>query len=319
MKETINRAKAHRVMSKFFCSVMIAMTIVSFAGCHKGSEPRDVEVNINSPQSIQDGLRIDNANKEKGDLPKSTFGNDNLSSSISSIKVDADGTIFLPLIYQGGKTIRMVYIQVVGATGHFSVKPFTSCFGDGTAAYISIKIPTKIDNGNFGVNYLVQDVSGSYSNVVRSLIYVTNDVVDCNTYVEGKQGLTFTMINLGNKSGEVSICYDTYVVPDRIDIYQGKTWITGTGTNPNCPIPPMCYCDDVLPGFIGTEGYRYLSFNYNASKGQVITVVVSGCLDGGTLWEWFVAKSPNCTSYSTMKASDFGKLKEESSIQTLQK
>jgi len=295
---------------KMFTIFAFALSAFILESCYYED---DSWVDISNPQNIQNGLRIENTQTENGKLPQSTPGNNNLSSSISSIKVDADGIVLLPLIYSGGHDIKKVYFQVPGATGYFSVTPYASCSAGGSA-YVVIKIPKMIDDGKFVLSYLVQDASGSYSNAVKSLIYITNDVVDCDTYVEGQQGLTFTTVSLGNKSGEVSIYYNTYTVPDRIDVYQGTTWITGMGANPNCPIPPMCYCNNVLPGFRGESGY--LTFNYNASKGKAITVVVSGCLNGGTQWAWYLDKSPNCTSsYSSVNAAkaaaSLGKLKEE--------
>ena len=282
----------------YFLALMAVVASIGFTSCSKdndggkkGSTP-DRFVNIDDPQDIQDALQIGNAQVVKGDLPESTPGNYNLSSSISSIKVNSGGSVILPFIYSGEYTIKTVYIQVIGANGYFSVTPIL-VVGTQGYAYISINIPKKIGDGSFYVHYLILDSSGSYSNVVISEIFITNDVIDCeNAYNYGEQGLTFTPVNLGSKSGEVSIYYDTYSVPDRIDIYQGNTWITGTGENPNSLIPPMCDCDNVLPGFIGD--YGNLTFNYDASKGQVITVVVSGCLNGGTAWEWRLVKSPGC-------------------------
>lgn len=272
--------------------LLLSVAGLLLGSCSKDSDDSGKWVDIDDPQSVQDGLKIDQAQLVNGKLPKSTSGNYNLSSSISSIQVNSGNSVILPIMYNGGSGIKKVYIQVTGADGHFSVTPVLVVGVDGYA-YISIAIPKNIDDGSFYVQYLVQDASGSYSNVVECRIYVTNDVINCaNASAEGSQGLTFTPINLGKKSGEVSIRYDTYYVPDRIDIYQGKTWITGTGDNPNSLIPPMCDCSDPLPGFIGD--YGELTFNYNPSKGQVITVVVSGCLGGGTLWEWQLVKAPDC-------------------------
>ncbi len=202
--------------------------------------------------------------------------------------------VFQP-INSGNSAMQTVFIQVVGAQGHYSVTPVVvnnTRAVDGYG-YISIGIPKNIDDGSFDIKYLVRDASGSNSNAVTSTIYITNEVINCdNAYAEGEQGLTFTTVHLGSTAGKVSIYYDTYSVPDRIDIYQGKDWITGTGTNPNSLIPPMCNCSSPLPGFVGDNDY--LTFNYNPARGQQITVVVSGCLGGGTYWEWELVEAPNC-------------------------
>ncbi len=54
----------------------------------------------------------------------------------------------------------------------------------------------------------------------------------------------------------------------------------------------MCNCSSVLPGFVGKKGQ--LQFNYDPKKGKTITVVVSGCLNGGTSWEWTLRDAPEC-------------------------
>ncbi len=141
--------------------------------------------------------------------------------------------------------------------------------------------------------HLLEYTNGTTSNKVQTNINVTNINITCeNAYMSGTSGLTFTNLYLGEGAGEVKIAYDTYSVPDRIDIYQGETWLTGTGSNPNSPIPPMCNCDSPLPGFVGENGE--LSFFYNPNKGSSIVVVVSGCLPKGTAWEWQLIKAPGC-------------------------
>ena len=252
----------------------------------------DRYVDITNPQDLQNALKITQSNLVKGDLPESSSGNNYLSTSINSIQVNSGGTVILPLIYTGGYSIKKVYIQVIGAEGYFSVTP-TFVVGSDGFGYISINVPKNIDDGEFSVQYLVEDSSGNISNVVTTAINVTNEVISCeNAYASGSSGLTFTTLYLGDQSGDVSIYYNTYSIPDRIDVYQGKDWITGTGTNPNSLIPPMCDCGSPLPGFVGKSGY--FNFYFDASKGQNITVVVSGCLNSGTSWEWALVEAPIC-------------------------
>jgi len=277
--------------------VVMAITISLVAtSCKKDKDddgPKEEPyVDINNPQSIQDALKIDNATYAQTALPESTDGNYDLSESINSVEVNSAGTVMLPLIYNGSDNIKEVYLQVVGANGHFSAPPVTVTRATGYC-YIAIKMPKNIDDGSFYIQYLVKDNGGSLSNLVTTIINITNDVVSCdNAYNSGSSGLTFTTVYLGTESGNVSIYYDTYWIPDRIDIYQGNQWITGTGEDPHSLIPPMCDCDDPLPGFIGDDGY--LDFYFDASKGDNIVVVVSGCLNEDTWWDWILMEAPNC-------------------------
>jgi hypothetical protein len=251
-------------------------------------------VDIENPYDIQKSLKIDKVTVVNGDLPASTYGNNGLSSSINSIKVNSGSTVVLPLIYSYSDEIETVYIQVLGAEGsYYSVKPVIVASSGNAFGYISIDMPKNIEDGYFRIQYKVKDASGSISNLVVTEIYITNEVISCeNASNSGEAGLTFTTLYLGKTAGKVRIYYNTFSVPDRVDIYQGKTWITGTGDDPGTPIPPLCNCNSVLPGFVGRAGY--LDFNFNPQNGQNITVVVSGCLNGGTAWEWRLEEAPEC-------------------------
>ena len=285
-------------MKKFKRITIFAFVVSALVltGCYEETEDDERWVDITNLQDVQNSLRIPQSQRVNGELPQSTSGNVDLQS-IPSVGVTAGNTVILPIICSLSTNIQKVFIQVVGAEGHISAS-ITTCsatLNSGRYGYISIGIPINIDDGSFQIQYLIQYGSGSYSNLVITTINVNNDIKTCeNAYAEGNDGLTFTTVELGKVSGPVKIYYDTYVVPDRIDIYQGSEWIDGTGDDPYCPIPPLCPCSTATreDGFIGQSGY--FEFNFNASKGSTITVVVSGCLYGGTAWKWHLVEAPNC-------------------------
>ncbi|MDR2086965.1 MAG: hypothetical protein LBP72_07285 [Dysgonamonadaceae bacterium] len=292
-------------MKKYHCiSILLGIVLAAvftLNGCLEDDEKTLVLpdesnrfVDITDPYDLQQALKIAEATVVNGDLPASSSGNNYLSSSINSIKVNSGSDVVLPLMYSGFYEIETVYIQVVGADGkYYSVKPVITASSENSFGYISIAMPKNIEEGDFNVRYKVKDSSGSISNMVVTLINITNEVISCeNAHNSGQAGLTFTTLYLGKTAGPVSIYYDTYSVKDRIDIYQGKTWITGTGEDPGSPIPPLCDCNSTLPGFVGRQGY--LNFDFNPHEGQNITVVVSGCLNGGTSWEWHLSEAPEC-------------------------
>ncbi len=282
--------------------LVLFLTIITglfFTACLKKDDytlvlPQNIDsINIDNSNEVQNGLNVRNGSLISGTLPGSTSGNNSLSNSQTSISVKNGNILTIPIIYSSQTNIKTVYIQVVGATnGYFAVTPTISTSTNGYA-YISLEIPDYLSNGNFEIIYLLEYTNGTTSNKVQTNINVTNINITCeNAYMSGTSGLTFTNLYLGEGAGEVKIAYDTYSVPDRIDIYQGETWLTGTGSNPNSPIPPMCNCDSPLPGFVGENGE--LSFFYNPNKGSSIVVVVSGCLPKGTAWEWQLIKAPGC-------------------------
>ena len=257
--------------------------------------PNEKFVDIKNPRALQSALQVSQGNLVNGNLPQSTPGNNTLSTSINDVKVNSGGNLTLPLIYTGSSTIDKVYFQVIGADGsYYSVTP-TLVQGAGGYAYITITMPGNIDDGNFNIQYVIEDTNGNISNPVNTIVRITNDVVfACGpaSNTTGSSGLTFTSLFLGIESGPVNIYYDMYGLPDRMDIYQGETWIAGTGSNPNSPIPPLGNCSNPLNGFVQYSGN--VNFNYDSSKGQIITVVISGCLGSGTSWEWRVVSAPFC-------------------------
>ncbi len=280
----------------------IISTVLLFTACLKyGDETIVLEgkaiktdtVDINDPNSVQNSLVFTNETFNRGSFPNSTSGNNSLSNSQSSIAVNNGNTLTLPIIYNSSSEPQIIHLQVVGATnGYYSVTPTVVQNANGYC-YIEFDIPDYIENGYFEIIISVEYADGTISNQIQTTINITDVVINCeNAYVSGSSGLTFTNLQLGTTSGNVSIVYDTYSAPDRIDIYQQGTWLTGTGENPNSPIPPMCDCDSPLPGFVGENST--LNFNYNPVNGRTIIVVVSGCLPDGTAWEWQLITSPEC-------------------------
>lgn len=250
-------------------------------------------INVTNASAVQNAISINNSSLTTGTLPASTTGNTNLSNGQSSTTVNSGGTLTLPIIYNSSNTVSSVYLQVVGANGqYYTVTPTIVTTSSGYS-YISINMPSTLTNGTFTIQYKVKDSSGSISNLVSTTVTITDEVMSCsNTTKQGSSGLTFSNLNLGKTAGQVIIDYNTYSIPDRIDIYQGTEWLTGTGSNPNSPIPPMCDCSTPQDGFVGKSGQ--LTFYYNPSKGTNIVVVVSGCLKGGTSWMWTLTKAPAC-------------------------
>jgi hypothetical protein len=256
-------------------------------GCKKSSSSNAVDsVSCSDANLLQAALSVTGGVLKSGTFPtSSTSGAPILSAFQSSAGLSAGHSLLLPFNYASGFGISKVLVMVQNATnGYIETSSYSSSGNTGTIV-LSISIPGKVKYGSFTLRYIIIDNSGNVSNMISTDIVINAPVTCANASVSGSEGLTFTTIDMtGKSSGSMTLSYDTYSVPDRIDVYQGSKWLAGTGTNPNSPIPPQCNCSTPLPGFIGATGT--LTFPYDANLSKDITVVVSGCLGGGTAWDW---------------------------------
>lgn len=236
---------------------------------------------------LQEVITITNGNRLKtGTLPDSSSSPNSPRITIfqPSASTGAGYQLILPLQFTSSTELRYIYLQIEGATnGYYKIDITEYVRGFGTII-IPIKIPLLTCKGEFTVRFCLVDYNGLISSHKQTLIVIRDPLACENAVNSGNEGLTFTQVELGTESGVVSLSYDTYSVPDRVDVFQGTEWLGGTGSNPGSVIPPLCNCSSVLPGFIGKKGR--IDFRYNPSLGRIITIVVSGCLGGGTAWEW---------------------------------
>jgi hypothetical protein len=99
-------------------------------------------------------------------------------------------------------------------------------------------------------------------------------------------------LTFGDKVGWITIDYDTYTVPDRIDVRYNNKWVASTGSVLSGNSPPTKLCSSVTAGdgFIGAKGSFKIFYDGKVSK--KLDIYVSGCLEGGTLWEFKVRECP---------------------------
>lgn len=263
----------------------LLVTAVMFA-CKKGDDEDNSSVDPADVNKLQSVLQITGSSIISGSLPTPSSGSSapKLSLSQSSASISPGGLLVLPFQFTSQGGYNWVYIQVDGATNGCIRIPASSITVSGNVIGIMTGIPSRVLLGDFCVSYCIEDSQGRISNVINTCVTLREALSCINANASGHDGLTFTSIEMGDKSGTAKIIYDTYTVPDRIDVYQGNKWLTGTGTDPKSLIPPLSNCSTASPGFVGKSST--LSFPYNPSDGKTITVVVSGCLGGGTAWDW---------------------------------
>jgi hypothetical protein len=139
--------------------------------------------------------------------------------------------------------------------------------------------------GSFLMNAYV--ASGTSVSQPESIFAAVTEPLACdNGFVSGSEGITNTRHQLNGTAGTVTITYDTYSVPDRIDVFlDGNQWKGGTGSSITPP-PPTSDCASPLAGFVGATGT--ITFSVGTSN-KYVDVYVSGCLGQGTAWDYTFA------------------------------
>ena len=136
--------------------------------------------------------------------------------------------------------------------------PFNS---DGVNGDLLIRVEGQEDGTSYVYRMYCPDQLGSS---INPLPCGTDDVIGQGS------GTTDTFQSLGAVGGQVSLHYDTFNVPDQIDIYQGSTLVASTG------------------GQVSEEGF--LGFTYDPNNGQDVLIRVTGSTgNGDTTWIFHLA------------------------------
>ena len=232
----------------------------------------------------------------------------------STVSYTAGSYVRLPIEYSdnSGSGISGIAFQVNGADSYIDVPVIA---GNSGVMLLPIGIPSNTDEGKFCITIAIYDNDNNVSNTFETCITVTRPL-GCNvTKVSGGEGVTSTLHNMGTNPGVVKIEYETFTVPDRIDVFYNGIWVAGTGSNPGSvgSIPPLADCSNPTEGYIGDNGtfcFTYDPENFKSTllkSGQLksihlpsallhlqdtahfVEVVVSGCVRGGTLWEYTIS------------------------------
>jgi hypothetical protein len=260
--------------------------------------PPPGKINPKDANALTTALIIENKQLFKGDLPpyQKLPNNDSIfiGGIQNTIEVSAGGEIIIPFNYNfhagSGYTCTNYYIQVDGADSTIRI-PQSGGFPPSGTRSQKIRIPSRISFGTFCFKFSTQWVNSDGSGYGQSppvdICVNISAPKTCGQTITGNEGLTFTTLELGNTAGQVSINYDTYSIPDRLDIYYNKQWVAGTASDPG-PVPPQKNCSNVVPGdgFVGTAST--LSFPYDPKISKNVTVVVSGCLGSSTAWRYTI-------------------------------
>ncbi|MBR9923329.1 MAG: hypothetical protein GYB31_21055 [Bacteroidetes bacterium] len=226
-------------------------------------------------------LRINGINIE-GDMPIGNAGSGSITATYpTAVEVSAGVLLYIPYQLSDLDNICNLYIQVEGADNYWE----TQLTLDPTSQqpYFEILIPRFVQEGAFNFQFSIEDCDGNITPAYYTLTTVS-PIADCETGISGSVGITVRSFVLGEKAGTVTVGYDMYDIPDRLDLRYNGEWIESTGTlfSPNVVIPD---CNGNPDGFV--SGVSALTFQYDPKVSTSLEVYVSGC-NQGTLWDIWV-------------------------------
>ena len=282
---------------------MLFLASLSLINCSNGDDSGDsggTSVSPSNADEMASVLVIPNAEiVNSSTLPASSDSSvaPVISHVDTNLSYTAGSTIFIPcdVLAPTQNNIVGVYIQVKGASTYFDV-PIDGATFDGLLS-IPIDLPGIVEEGTFILILKFYDAAGNISLEIEITITVTKPL-DCDTTkISGGEGLTSTVFEIPEgATGSVVIEYQTFTVPDKIDIFQDGNWIAGTGPyTVRSTLRKALDCNMATEalGYIGEEGQ--FTFSFDAAMGSLIEVVVSGCEDGGTAWEYYFSCPQNLT------------------------
>ena len=211
----------------------------------------------------------------------------NVINGLESASVTNDNYLFLTFIVDPSVDISGAYIYVTGADNYWKIELDSIS----ELLQVNIKIPNHIQVGDFIIEYRIFDSVGNVSLPRPCFVNIVAQKSGCYDSVSGADGVTVRSYTFDDFIGQVKVNFDTYSIPDRVDIRYGNKWIYSTSpTLPNNTLAPIIKrCSDVVPGdgFLGTSDIIYI--DYDKSIGERVDVYLSGCLDSSTAWDYTIS------------------------------
>ncbi len=267
--------------------LILVQNLITSCKKDEDSKPNNIEVSPADPNALTGIIVFPNSTTvDNLTLPESsTSGGPVISNFDNNISYSAGSKVFLPLEVSASSSIKGIYFQVKGASKYFNI-PINTSISSGIIS-VPFDLSVLVGSGNFIVLMKIYDAQGKVSSPIEISINITKSSNCGITKVSGGQGLTSNLFKIPSTAGKIKISYDTYVVKDKIDVFQNGEWIGGTGpTTVRSTLRKALNCSvatEVL-GYFGKKS-EFL-FDYDPANGTDIEVVVSGCELGGTLWEY---------------------------------
>ncbi len=231
-------------------------------------------------------LNINGQNIE-GEMPIATnMDNTIVSGFTTSASITNDNFLFLPVTFADENNVVEALVHIKNADNYWKI-PVTPI---NNSTNLQIGIPSHVLNGTFIVDYLLKKSDGTTSQILETQVGIVSPESECSGFsfptISGSDGLTvktYTLPDIG--AGNLTITYNTFTIPDRVDVRYNDQWVESTGDLlSEGEAPPVKECRSVSTGdgFIGTANSFELAFDTNISN--KLDIYVSGCLNNGTQW-----------------------------------
>lgn len=276
--------------------------VIFLGGCKTNDVLPQIDP-LTQPSELSKALKIKGSNKS-GDFPTLTLNqNLKIQNAMQTASVTVENSLYIPFVFRfdGSSNVAGIQLKVVGADNYWEIPISKSSTNNKVDSYVvEVGIPKNILNGKFAISYRLYDQARNVSKAVDLATEIVPTTEFCAMggsslgKVVGQDGLSVRSFRLGNKPGWITISYNTYSVKDRIDVKFGDNWIRSTGallTKNSTPPTGLCSAVGNSDGFVGARG----EFNiyYDPKIDDKIDVYVSGCLDGGTQWEYVITDCPS--------------------------
>jgi len=253
------------------------------------------------PDALNSALII-LGNLVDGDMPSASNPDKvNITITVSSALITNDNYLFLPFAFDTENEVKGIYLQIDGANNYWNAS-LELVNSDDNSLAIAIGIPPNIQDGVFKLSYKIYDTDNNVSNTETIDVSIVPSENKCGSgqgfqRVTGEDGITVKTYDLGDVPGTVNIYYYMYTKKDRMDIRYNNKWVANTSSNLliDGQAPPIKTCDEATPedGFVSGGGSFSIQYDPNISR--EMSVYVSGCLQGGTLWYFDVFCPQNST------------------------
>jgi hypothetical protein len=271
-------------MNQFKKHLLLGLIILTFSTeCSKEAEKPVLVDPLKNRDLLGKILVIDNATNQNGTPPAPTTSTSTpkITNSQNSASVTANSKIFIPFTFSGTTSIAGIYLSVDGSGNYWKINiPGGPSSGQ---IVLPVGIPANVTVGNFSMTYCLFTANG----LVSQPVTLDAEIVDINTsctgnvYESGSDGLTVRSYTYAT-GGTLSIKYNMYTAPDRMDIFLDGTWVAGTGSSiSSSQAPPASNCSSPSAGFVSGTGTKLITYK----AGQRMDIYLSGCF-GGTAWNY---------------------------------